>query len=147
MCLLSIRILLSYLVFGDDLEDVGGVLSTMELPLSDLVSQSAANLLESAVDLLDYKLIIQIIIDNLLMLSIDCIHVDPVRLCLATELHLHCTYSISTKHSTHLLCSSRFSLLSEPPLKELCEESLVGASTRSSAFRSFVSSFILCEKG
>ena len=39
------------LVFGDDLEDVGGVLSTMELPLSDLVSQSAANLFESAVDL------------------------------------------------------------------------------------------------
>ena len=55
MCLLSIRILLSYLVFGDDLEDVGGVLSTMELPLSDLVSQSAANLLESAVDLPNYK--------------------------------------------------------------------------------------------
>ena len=51
LCLLSIRILLPYLVFGDDLEDVGGVLSTMELPLSDLVSKSAANLFESAVDL------------------------------------------------------------------------------------------------
>ena len=65
LCLLSIRILLPYvpyLVFGDDLEDVGGVLSTMELPLSDLVSQSAANLLESAVDLLGYKLRILIIL-------------------------------------------------------------------------------------
>ena len=48
----------SHLVFGDDLEDAGGVLSTMEFPLSDLVSRSAANLFESAVDLLGVNIII-----------------------------------------------------------------------------------------
>ena len=82
----------------------------------------------------------------------NCIHGHAMRFRLKThaETERHLSGKLVNIFSAvhHLLCKSRFSLLmSEPPLKELCEESLVGASTRSSAFRSFVSSFILCKLG